>query len=174
GLRGSREIEAATTGTLCLVDDAVEVRTNAVRAALLEGMAGRALLGGGGALLDRGGLQQLLDRLGRSCRFLGAAVRSVLLHGNLEAGLFRHRRRENRMSGKARHQHENAGAEDGTDDLVEFEGVHNGSGSRPGNSTAGRRAATVWREESAFCAAPSARLRYRFAPPLATRINAAD
>jgi hypothetical protein len=30
------------------------------------------------------------------------------------------------MSGKARHQNENAGAEEGTENLVEFEGVHSG------------------------------------------------
>src|SRR6478752_8238654 len=61
-LHGSREIEPATTGTLRLADDAIEVRTDAVGAALLKGVAGTALLGGAGALLDRGGLQQLLDR----------------------------------------------------------------------------------------------------------------
>ena len=88
-------------------------------------MAGGALLGGGGALLDGSGLQQLLDRLGRRGGFFGcAAVRGVFLHGNLEARLFRCHGRENRMSGKARHQNENAGTEDGADNLVEFEGVH--------------------------------------------------
>src|SRR5690242_14093672 len=113
---------------LRLVDDAKEVRADAVRTALLEGVAGGALLGRRSALLDGGGLQELLDRLSGSRGFLGAgAVRGVFLHGNLEARLFRHNGRENRMSSKARHQNENAGAEDGTDDLVEFEGVHNGS-----------------------------------------------
>src|SRR5436190_5121257 len=64
-LHGGGEIEAAFAFALLLADDAIEVRADAVRAALFEGMAGGALLGGGGALLDRCGLQQLLDRLGR-------------------------------------------------------------------------------------------------------------
>src|SRR6185312_8144391 len=95
-------------------------------AALLEGVAGGALLGRASDLLDGGGLQQLLDRLGRSRGFLGATVRGVFLHGNLEARLFRLHGRENRMSGKARHQENEAGTEDGTENLVEFEGVHSG------------------------------------------------
>src|SRR6185369_4635827 len=123
GLHGSREVEPAALASR-FVDDAKEVRADAVRTALFEGVAGRALLGGGGALLDGGGLQKLLDRLGGSSGFLGAAMRGVLLHGNLEAGLLQRLGRENRMSGKARHQNENAGAEESTDDLVEFEGVH--------------------------------------------------
>ena len=73
-LHASREIEAATTGPFRLVDDTVEVRTNAVRATLLEGVAGGAFLGSAGTLLDRGGLQQLLDRLGGSRGFLGATA----------------------------------------------------------------------------------------------------
>src|SRR4051794_251092 len=124
-LHGGGEIEPAAARTLRLVEDAVEVRSDAVGAALFEGVAGAALLGGGGALLDGCGLQQLLDRFGRRGGFLGgAAVRSVFLPGGLEARPFRHHGRENRMSGKARHQNENAGAEEGTENLVEFEGVH--------------------------------------------------
>jgi hypothetical protein len=87
-------------------------------------VAGAALLGGGGALLYGSGLQKLLDRLGGSCGFLGFAAMGHFLHGDLEARLFRLHGRENRMSGKARHQNENAGAEESTKDLVEFEGVH--------------------------------------------------
>src|ERR1700754_3558009 len=47
-----------------------------------------------------------------------------------------------------------------------------GSGSRPERSTEGRQTAAETRQESAFRAAPSAGLRYRFARALATRINA--
>src|SRR5947208_1450250 len=42
---GSREVETAALAAL-LVDDAVEVRADAVGAALFEGVAGGALLGG--------------------------------------------------------------------------------------------------------------------------------
>src|SRR2546423_12474387 len=48
GLHGGREVEAGLALTLLLADDAIEVRTDAVRAALFEGVAGRALLCGGG------------------------------------------------------------------------------------------------------------------------------
>src|SRR3954447_24601749 len=47
-LHGSGEIEAALALSLLLTDGAVEVRADPVGAALFEGMAGRALLGGGG------------------------------------------------------------------------------------------------------------------------------
>jgi len=60
----------------------------------------------------------------------GMAI-AVNFHGNLETRLFRHHGRENRAGGKARHQKQDAGTEDGTDDLIEFEGVHSGSGSSP-------------------------------------------
>src|ERR1700694_5049703 len=44
-------VEAGFAGAGAL-DDAIEVRTDAVRATLFEGVAGGALLGGGGALFD--------------------------------------------------------------------------------------------------------------------------
>ena len=59
----------------------------------------------------------------------------LFLHGDLEARLFRHMGREDRAGGKARHQDQDTGTEDGADNLVEFEGVHIGSGSRPEGST---------------------------------------
>ena len=75
GLHGGGEIEV-TALALLVADDAVKIRADAVGAVLFEGMAGAAFLGGGGTLLDRGGLQQLFDRLGgRGRGFLGAAGR---------------------------------------------------------------------------------------------------
>src|ERR1700723_3844113 len=46
GFHGRREIEPASLA-LFIADDPVQVRTNAVGAALLEGAAGAAVLGGG-------------------------------------------------------------------------------------------------------------------------------
>src|SRR4051812_43311479 len=139
-LHGGGEVEASLALALLLADGAVQVRTDAVGAALFEGVASGALLGGGSAALRGSGLQQLFDRLGRRGRgFLASAMR-LFLHGDLEARLFRNPRRENRTGGKTRHQKQNAGAEDGTEDLVEFEGVHCGSGSSPeGRRKAGKR-----------------------------------
>src|SRR5215218_7641964 len=51
GFHGSREVEPVTAFAPLLADDAIEVRTNAIRATLLEGVAGAALLGSGSALL---------------------------------------------------------------------------------------------------------------------------
>src|SRR5580692_2874736 len=51
GLHRGREIEPASL-TLLVADDAVQIRAHAVRAVLLEGVAGAALLGGGFALFD--------------------------------------------------------------------------------------------------------------------------
>ncbi len=52
GLHRRREVEAAAAGAALVADDVVEVRADAVRAALLEGVAGGALLGGSGALFQ--------------------------------------------------------------------------------------------------------------------------
>src|SRR5690242_20206168 len=54
GLHRGGEVEAALALALFLVDRAIEVRADLVRATLLEGVAGGALLGGGSALLDGG------------------------------------------------------------------------------------------------------------------------
>src|ERR1700710_2484568 len=62
-LHGSREIEPAFALALLFIDGAEQVRADAVGAALLEGMAGRAFLGSGGAFLGGGGPQQLLGPL---------------------------------------------------------------------------------------------------------------
>src|SRR6202012_678828 len=79
GLHASREIEAAAAFTLLVADDAVEIRTDMVGAVLLEGVAGQADLRGSLALLDRSGLQQLLDRLRRRRRgCLGVALGGFL------------------------------------------------------------------------------------------------
>ena len=114
-----------------LVDDAIKIRTDAVGAALFEGVAGGAFLGRGSPFFDRRGLQELLDRLGRRGRgFLAAAVR-FFLHGNFETRLFRHHRAENCTGREARQQQNQAGAKNSTENFIEFEGVHFGSGSRP-------------------------------------------
>src|ERR1700719_2535212 len=54
GLHRRREIEPAPLAFF-IADDPVQIRSDAVGAALLEGVAGAALLGGGFALLHRGG-----------------------------------------------------------------------------------------------------------------------
>jgi hypothetical protein len=68
------------------------------------------------------------------------------------------------VGGKARYQHQNAGAEDGTDDLVEFEGVHNGSGSRPESSTEGRDNGRGCASGISFRAAPLSRAEISVCP----------
>src|SRR4029453_535346 len=80
GLHRGRKVETAFALALLLADDAIEVRADAVRAALLKSVAGRALLGGGCALLDGGGLQQFLDRLRRRGGGSTAAM-GLFLHG---------------------------------------------------------------------------------------------
>src|ERR1700694_1757984 len=64
GLHGGREIEPASLAFM-VSDDPVKIRTDAVGAALLEGVAGRAFFFPGATLLDGSGLQKLLDRLRR-------------------------------------------------------------------------------------------------------------
>src|SRR5439155_21062851 len=129
GLQGGGEIEPASLA-LMVADDAVKIRTHAVGAALLEGMASGAFLGRSSALLDRCGLQKLLDRLRRRGRgFLAAWC--FFLHGDLVTRLFRRLGREQRAGGEVRDQENKAGAENRTENFIEFEGVHFGSGSRP-------------------------------------------
>ena len=70
------------------------------------------------------------DKKGEGRGFMTTAMR-LFLHGDLETRLFRHQGRENRAGGKARHQKQDTGAEDGTEDFIGFEGVHFGSGSKP-------------------------------------------
>ena len=102
-----------------------------------------------------------------------AAGGRLFLHGDLEARLFRHHGRENRAGGEARHQQNKAGAENGTENFIEFEGVHFRIRLQAGRSTV-RPAGTAADEhqESGFRTAPAATMRYRFARALATRINA--
>ena len=70
----AEKLKPSRSTPLFVADDAVEIWADAVGAALLQGMAGLAFLGRGGALLDRGGLQQFLHRLGRRGRGFLAAV----------------------------------------------------------------------------------------------------
>jgi hypothetical protein len=94
-------------------------------------MTGGAFLRSRRTLLDRGGLQRFLDRLGRRWRGILAGAMGVCLDGNLETRLFRHDGAENRAGRKARHQHNKTGGENGAENFIEFEGVHFGSGSGP-------------------------------------------
>ena len=79
-------------------DDAVEIRADAVRLALAEGVAGGALLGRGLALLDR----RRWPAASRSARRLRGAAAAppcrLLRDRDLEAGLRRLVRRETRAS----------------------------------------------------------------------------
>src|SRR5216683_532124 len=172
GLHGSREIKPAASFASMVVDDPEQIWADTVGAALFEGMAGSAFLRCRSTLLDRRGLQQLLDRLGRRRRgFLGAAVRRFL-HRDFVTRFFRHHGRENRACAEARHQQNQAGGQNGAENFIEFEGVHFRSGSRPEGRLKAGGAAADERQESGFRTAPSAAMRYRFARALATRINA--
>src|SRR5262249_28929121 len=133
---------------------------------------GLALLGRGRALFDRGGLQELLDRLrcGRRRRLLCPAL--LRLRGNRKTRLFRHLWCKQRVGGKARHQEKDAGAEQCTENFIEFEGVHFGSGSGPEGDMESGRGPPEKRKESDFVnPIPKRKRRYRFARSLATRIN---
>src|SRR5262249_60370851 len=68
GLEGGGEFETATALALVVVHDAIEIRADAVGAALLEGVAGLADFCPPLSLLDGGRLAQLLDRLPPGCR----------------------------------------------------------------------------------------------------------
>src|SRR5258707_8259159 len=107
-----------------VADDAVKIRTDAVGATLLKGMAGGAFLRRGSPLLGRGGLQKLLDRLGRRRRGFLAAAWCCFLHRDFVARLFWHFGGENCTGGETRHQQNKAGAENRTENFIEFEGVH--------------------------------------------------
>src|SRR5438876_45844 len=125
----ARAVKAKTARQSPAVDRA-KIGANAVGATLLEGVAGGAFLGRSSPLLDRCGLQKLLDRLGRrGGGFLAAWC--FFLHGDRVTRLFRRLGREQRAGGEVRDQENKAGAENRTENFIEFEGVHFGSGSRP-------------------------------------------
>ena len=154
GLHGGREIEPACRA-FRLVEDAVEIRADAVGATLFEGVAGGAFLGRAGTLLDRSGLQQLLDRLGRGAAASLAPPAPRLPSRRSRNPAFPAWRRENRVGGKIRHQQHKAGGENGAHNFIEFEGVHFRSGSRPeGRRKAGRTARMSIRNQ-AFAPHPS-------------------
>src|SRR5258706_11867859 len=114
-----------------VADDAVKIRTDAVGAALLEGMAGGAFLRRGSSLLGRRSLQELLDRLGRRGRGFLAAAWCCFLHRDFVARLFRHLRGENRTGGENRHQQKKAGGQKRTQKFIEFKRDHFLSSSLP-------------------------------------------
>ena len=109
--------------TLLVADDAVEVRTDLVGAALLEGVAGAALLRDRLTLLGAGGGQQHFDRLAL-LRLGSTATGGFFLHRDVEAGLLRLVLGEHRSRGDIDRQQSQAGAEHGAHDLVEFKRVH--------------------------------------------------
>src|SRR6266567_2632446 len=102
-----------------VADDAVKIRTDAVGTALLEGMTGGAFLRGSSPLLDRCGLQKLLDRFGRRGRGFLAAALWFFLHRNLVTRLFRRLGREERAGGEVGHQENKAGAKNRTENFIE-------------------------------------------------------
>ena len=87
-LQGGREIEPAATVGLLLVDDAVEVRADAVGTALLEGVAGRAFLGGAAPFSTEAVCSSFSIGSDGAAASLPAA-RRVFLHRNVVAGLGR-------------------------------------------------------------------------------------
>src|SRR5260370_21507947 len=114
-----------------VADDAVKIRTDAVGAALLEGMAGGASLRRGSSFFGRRSLQELLARLGRRWRGFLAAAWCCFLHRDFVARLFRHLRGENRTGGETHHPQNKARAENHTEKLIAVQGVPIGSDSRP-------------------------------------------
>src|SRR5207237_9692691 len=119
-LHGRREIETAAVLAPLVADNPVKVRTDAIRAALLEGVAGTAFLRRSSSLFHGGGLQQLLDRLGGCGRGFLAPTMCLLLDRDFETRLRGHMRRKKRPGGEARHQQNKAGAENSTEDFVEL------------------------------------------------------
>src|SRR5215472_17623396 len=143
GLDGGREIETATALALVVVHDAIEIRADAVGAALLEGVAGLADFRRRLSLLDGGRLQQLLDRLARGFRFRLALGAFRCLGLDHIARLLGQLRRKQGVGGKARNKKHEAGGQHGTKDFIDFEGVHFGSGSGP-EGRGGPRLAAAW------------------------------
>ena len=169
----AEKLKPARPSPFVSFDDAIEIRADAVGAALLEGVAGRALLGGGGALLDRSGLQQLLDRLGRRGGFLGSAAMGRLPSRRSRSPAFpasRARKSHGRQSSSPERRMQVPRMAPRI--LLSSKESIVGSGSRPERSTEGRQNGRGCASGISFRAAPSAGLRYRFARALATRINA--
>ena len=121
-LQRGRVLEARLVGALA-VDDAPEMRADLVRAALLEAVAGGALLGRGLALVDGGAGQTDRQRLGlRLGR--GAAGCLRLRLGQGIAGIARGLGMIDQLGDEARPHGEQQRAERGTRDLVQLERVH--------------------------------------------------
>src|SRR5262245_37673831 len=118
-------------------DDTPEIGTHEIGSALGEVVAGRAFLGRVRPFLDAGFWEQLVDRDLR-LRRLGGAARLLLRHHDVVARLGQLAWREDGAGGDVDAQHAETCAEDGTEDLVQFEGVH-----RPGLAREGRREAAA-------------------------------
>ncbi len=130
GLHGSREIKSATSLAPLVADDAVKIGTDAVRAALLEGMAGSAFLRRGRPFSTEAVCNSF------SIGSDGAGAASLPPARPLPSRRFRSPAfpaswGENRAGGEARRQQDKAGGQNGTENFIEFEGVHFRSGSKP-------------------------------------------
>src|SRR5262249_23317393 len=89
--------------------------------------------------------QQLLDRLARSRGRRRLSLAALLLGRNRKARLLRRLRRKQRVGGEARDQKHQTGSQHGTEDFVDFQGVHFGSCSGPEGRMVSRLAAVVGR-----------------------------
>ena len=163
GLHRRGEVEAAAFPALA-ADDVPEIGPDSVRAALGEGVAGFALLGGRLALVD-GGFGQALRQRHFFRRGGGLLPARLGFHGDDVAGFGRLFGGENGASGDVERERDQTGAEDGAEDFVELEGVHR-------NMALGRAGRPCGTGSPAGVPAAAAD-RYRFACALATRISAA-
>jgi hypothetical protein len=116
------------------LDDAVQVGTDLVGAALLEVVAGVAGLGAGLALLDVGAGEADGDRLDLGLGRRGGGLRLRL--GQVVAGFARRLRVIDQFGDETRSGREQKGAEDCTQDLVHLERVHALLATRPCRSRA--------------------------------------
>ena len=87
-------------------------------------MAGLALLGRSLTFFHRGFRKQRLDRLIRLLRGGGALLSAGFLDRDVKARLCRLLRRKNGSRGDIEREQNEAGTEDGAEDLVELEGIH--------------------------------------------------
>src|SRR5262249_60100351 len=123
-LHRGREIESATGFAARAAHDIPQVWPNAVRSALLEGMAGLALLGRRLTFFHRGFRKQRLDRLIRLLRGGCALLSAGFLDRDVKTRLCRLLRRKNRSPRDIEREQKETGTEDGAQDLVWFEGIH--------------------------------------------------
>src|SRR6185437_15479519 len=119
-----RKIETAPALAAIAADDIPEIGTDSIGSAFFEGVASLALFGSRLTFFHRSlrkqGFDRLLWLLGRA----GLLARALLLNSDIEPGLGRFVRREERACPDVEREHDQAGAENGAENLVEFEGIH--------------------------------------------------